>query len=194
MRAFFWSILFFVGLAVILFGVPTTRAAFLTLASSDGNIFRTATTFGTPAPTPMIVFESPTGKTIPPNQLATIAISADGLGDVSIDGLQVIVILTGSVPTDITLQAASILGMNTVIQSVTATGPETKVMLVQLSSNPLQPYIAHGQKTLLGTLQFTSPATGNLTVTVDASMSKIIQTATGANILGAQTPSKFLFQ
>lgn len=193
MKVFVYGLLLCVGVSIILASVQTTRASFSSQADTSGNIFRTASSFGT-TPIASILFESPTGKTIKPNELSTISMSVTGLGERNVDGIQVIVTLSGSVPPDVTFQSATILGMSPILQSVSGTGDATTVTLIQVSTNPLAPLNTHGQQTLLGTLQFTSPASGSLTLTVDPVRTKILETSTAINLISTQTPTVFAFQ
>jgi len=174
--------------------LPGAHASFLSRALSAGNLFQTATVFSVPTAPASLLFESPTGKNIPTNQLATISIQVSGLGQTQIDGIQVQVILSGTVPTDLTLQAATVPGLTTIIQSVTANSNTTTVNLVFVSSNPLTPYTSTGAKILLGTLQFTSPESGTVSVAVNPTVTKILENGTGKNIVSNQTDTIFRFQ
>lgn len=168
-----------------------SAAAFSSQSTTTKNTFTTATNFATPT---QLTFTSPSGATIPADTLSTIAIHAKGIGKVQLDGIQVVADFSGTIPGDLTIQAASILGMSAVVQSVTTTGTTATITLVQLSSTPLSPYSSTGEDLLLATIQFTSPASGTMTITPNNSLTKILESSTGTNLLSPQSPTTFSFQ
>ena len=105
-----------------------------------------------------------------------------GVPQVDIDGIQYIADITGTIPDDLAFTEATISGLNPITASLVDTTGGKKLSVAYLTSPP-NVYSANDQDLVVGTLSFTTPDTGSMTITFDPTLSKILQNQTGGDIL-----------
>ncbi len=152
---------------------------------------RAATSTGTAQ---FIIKQANSSTYITPNAAGQLSISATGTGQSNLDGFQLIATFTGTVPADLTMNVASPAGMLSAVSSMTDIVGGKKLTLLYLPSNSSVPFNANSATVGLGSLSFTAPASGTMTVTIDQATSKILQNSTGSDLLALQSPMTFNFQ
>ncbi len=168
-------------------------ALFLVKRSSD-NRQRAATSTGTAR----FLFTIPGGSTsFAAGSQVTMTLSASGTGQSQVDGFQLVANITGAVPSAMTFTPATVNGLTRVLPSADGTRPAftditngKQLTVVYLGANQT-PYNANGGTVTLGTITFTAPENGTITVSIDQTKSKILQTVTGTDLLSLQSPTEF---
>lgn len=177
-----------IGIGIVLLaGIAV--AVFLALSRQD-NRQRASTSTGTAS----IRFLAPGGTSmVTPNSTATITIQATGTGQSQVDGFQVVANITGSIPTNLSLEPAAIPDLTAVSSSITDVSGGKRLMLAFITKDPQKPFNANGASVTLATLRFTAPTSGTLSISPDPSLSKILQSNTSTDLLGPITNSVFSF-
>lgn len=138
---------------------------------------------------------SPSGNDLPAGQKATVDILFNSQTD-SVDGVQIEAVVGGTVPSDIAFSPATVAGLNTIVQTFepeSSGSSNKKLVLAMLTSNPTQPYTTNSTQVKLGTLTFTAPASGSMTVTFNSTATLSTKNGTGADILKTPTNRTFNF-
>ena len=134
---------------------------------------------------------SPTGTAsiqITPNASTMLAGSPQTLilsaltPSLSVDGFQIIATLSGTIPSDIAFQPATIDGTHVLMPSLNKTSTNSATLTFAIVTADPQTPITAGL-TNLGQLTFTAPSTGNLTISFDQTYSKILQNKTVQDVL-----------
>ncbi len=150
-----------------------------------------------PTGTARYTFTYPSGIQPAPGSRGKIDITATGLGASLVDGFQMAITFTGTVPSDIVYDATlpSGLGAQTIMWENTANGKTAIIGL--LTTNITTPYTPQGGTAPLGTFSFTTPSSGTLTISASSAIglvtSKITQASTGVDLLGPMNPTSFSF-
>jgi hypothetical protein len=116
------------------------------------------------------------------------------VGTSKVDGFQIFVNVTGTLPTDLTFTGSDLKaqGLNMAKGDIVDNGTTRTVRILFITTNPDQPFTASGD-VILGNLKFTAPQTGNLTLTVDAALTKIVDHDSGSNLAVVPSPTIYTF-
>lgn len=144
----------------------------------------------TPAGTATISL-NPGTSSLPAGTSQQIAVSADTKGD-AVDGFQIVVNITGSVPTDLTFIPEPPTGLQAIANTAEDITNGKKYKIAFLTADPLVPYTSSGLVEL-GKFTFTSPATGDMTVTYDQTISKIVKNQTSEDIAATEENVTYSF-
>lgn len=129
--------------------------------------------------TKMITFGAANGTQFTSGSRASISVAVTGTTSHDIAGLNFAASLTGTVPTDLMFQSATIQGLGLAQNEIQdRNGVRTLVVgyLAQgLLTTPQTPYRLTGDILQLGTIEFTVPQSGQITFTFDQTESKILQ-------------------
>lgn len=106
---------------------------------------------------------------------------------VPINGVQIVMEITGTIPDDLEFVEESINGLNLQINNMTDITGGKQVRLVYQVAPP-GPFVTPSSDLTFGSLMFTSPASGELKISFDATDSKVIRSATNEDVL--RTPSQ----
>ena len=120
------------------------------------------------------VMLSPKSRTIIQGAKTSILLSASIL-NTSVDGFQVVASISGKIPADITFIPTIPIGMRQIGGTLTAIQEGKQIQLAYITDNPeSQPFLDPNFITL-GSLVFTAPGSGDMTVSFDPTLSKIHQ-------------------
>lgn len=136
---------------------------------------------------------TPATTDLPAGSQQTLIISINtGVSQIDIDGVQYIADITGTIPDDLAFTEATITGLSPITASLVDTSSGKKLSVAYLTSPP-NVYSANDQDLVVGTLSFTTPDTGSMTVTFDPTLSKILQNQTGGDILRTPGSDTYTF-
>lgn len=111
-----------------------------------------------------------------------------------VDGVQAEAVISGTLPSNITFTPATVPGLQTIVQSIDPVQNTRKFTLLMITSNPLQPYTTNSAPVKLGTLSFTAPTSGQMSITFDPANTFVTQNNTGAtDILKTPTNPTYSF-
>lgn len=105
-----------------------------------------------------------------------------GLADKKIVGVQFFIDVAGDVPFDLQYSTEDTLGMNVITNSISDTATGKRISFAMIT-NPPQTYTTTTSDVVLGNISFTSPASGQMTLSFDPTLSKIIEFQTNEEIL-----------
>ncbi len=131
---------------------------------------------------------SPESTSFSPGSEQTLILKINmGVEQINIDGIQYIADISGTIPTNLSFTQATIPGLNPVTTSLidTATGKKLSVAYI---TTPPSVYSANNTDLVVGTLQFTVPESGSMTLTFNPTLSKILQNQTKSDVL--RTPGE----
>ncbi|MBL8015319.1 MAG: hypothetical protein JNK26_03985 [Candidatus Doudnabacteria bacterium] len=137
---------------------------------------------------------TPTGGTMTPNISQSIIMKAN-TGGAAVDGFQVFMDITGTIPADIDFVPANLStqGLNLIIADIvdkTGGGKELKMLFI--TKDPLQPFTSTAMLEL-GRFTFTAPASGNMGLAFNTTLTKIIEHSSGANLAAYPTAQTYTF-
>lgn len=125
---------------------------------------------------------------------STLALTANP-GNVTIDGLQVVVAITGtSLPTLTFVPNTSILGLELAGSQLTPTTGGQLLRLAFVSQNPEAGYNATGSDLNLGSLQFTPTSAMSMSLAFEGGQTAVIDHISKANIVGSLINPTYTFQ
>lgn len=124
----------------------------------------------------------------------SIAIKSN-IGTLKVDGFQVVANITGTIPSNVTLVDSDLTskGLRMVVSTLIKNNANSaKMILLFITTNPESPAQIIGDVEL-GRLNFTVPSSGEMTITIEASTTKIVENKTEANIVILPGPSTYNF-
>lgn len=110
----------------------------------------------------------------------------------NVDGVQLAIDFTGSVPADIQFNPASITGLTLAANQMTNTANGKRLTMAFITSNPTVPFTTHSQEISLGKISYATPSSGSMNIVVDNTFSKATRNGDAIDILAevsAQTIS-----
>lgn len=131
------------------------------------------------------VFVDPRTSTLPagPQQ---VAVKFNMGGEIPVDGVQIVVEITGTIPADLDFAENTSLQGMTFVNGTFSDIPNGKKLTIGYLASP-GPFVTPILDVNLGTITFTAPTTGNMTVKFDPQLSKVIRNQTGDDILKTPT-------
>lgn len=124
----------------------------------------------------------PGGTQFSPNSNQKITIRAN-TQNFQVDGIQVILDFSGNIPSDLKINTPeSISGLNKVAAHVQDHEGNKRIFLAYITSNPQAPYSTNSNQVTLGEIEMTTPASGNLTISFNQTLTKILQNQSSDNI------------
>ncbi|MCA9379075.1 hypothetical protein KC640_01480 [Candidatus Dojkabacteria bacterium] len=150
-----------------------------------GNAGRDTSVAGTGADLKLV----PAATTLTPgSQAINLTVNTNGN---DVNGVQVFLNITGTVPTDITFTPATIPGLSMIVADLTdVTGG--KLLTLAYLTTPTTPY-QNNSDVAIGVFEFTAPSTGTMTMTFDSAKTKINDWTTGVNIASFPVGNNYAF-
>lgn len=122
-------------------------------------------------------------SSLPASSPQEITVSTNmGLADKKVVGVQFFIDITGDVPFDVQYVPQDTLGMNVLTNTVTDTTIGKRISFA-MTTTPPQLYTTTTANIVLGKIQFTTPSSGQMTLTFDPQLSKIVEYQTVADLL-----------
>jgi len=121
----------------------------------------------------------------------SIILSAN-LTNTAIDGFQVVTDITGTVPSDLAFQVASISGVTCIRNQFTTTDAGKRLELAYITTDPQVPFTAQGL-TALGTLTGKVSGEGAMTISYNTALTKISKNQTAEDIVDIPQNSTYSF-
>ena len=122
-------------------------------------------------------------SSLPANSIQNIPLTSNmGLAGKKIVGVQFFIDVTGDIPHDLQYSTQNTLDMNVITNSVTDTATGKRISFAMIT-NPPQTYTTTTSDIVLGNISFTSPSSGQMTLSFDPTLSKIIEFQTNEDIL-----------
>lgn len=134
---------------------------------------------------------SPADPYVQPGSTQSLALQVNNLHSSLVDGFQVVLNITGTVPANMEFAAASISGMHTAVNTFSDTAEGKKLEIAYITNDPSAPFNPGEGSVTLGNFTYVAPASGQVTLAFDNSRSKVVQHTTGNDILGM--PSTFYY-
>lgn len=122
---------------------------------------------------------------------SNIAIDLDIPSGTSVDGIQVVATFSGSVPSNLAFTPQTPAGMQMVINDLTKTGTTATLKLAFITQSPQSPYTT--TSTYLGRFTFTAPASGQMTLTFDNTLTKVVSHGTALDIASLTPMQTYTF-
>lgn len=124
-----------------------------------------------------------TDTSLNPGQSVTLKLKAEHFNQSALNGLQVVAdfTFTGTVPSDLSFNQATIPGLQTAGTTTTAITNGKRLIVGFITSSPTEPVTLEGNYEL-GTITFTVPTTGQINIVFNNQLTKVIQNNTGTNI------------
>jgi|GEM_PF-2211205 len=129
-----------------------------------------------------------------PNTTATLHLKAQNLDQSALNGLQVVLDLnfSAAVPSDVQFSQTTITGMQAAGTNISAAIGGKHLTVGFLTSNPSLPISLSGDQAL-GTITFTVPASGELNVSFDDVLTRVIQNSSGTDIAKTSQNQTLIF-
>lgn len=116
-----------------------------------------------------------------------------GPSQINIDGIQFVVEVTGNVPANIKFTPQTLSGLAAKVNTVVDITNGKKISVAFLTDDPLTPFTSGNQDITLGNLEFTAPASGQMLVHFNPTLSKVIQNSTMDDVLKTPVDTTFTF-
>ncbi|MEO8581446.1 MAG: cohesin domain-containing protein [Patescibacteria group bacterium] len=110
-----------------------------------------------------------------------------------VDGIQTIVLFTGTIPSDLSFSPNIIPGLTAIVNTTEPTSNGKKISVAFITSNPQQPFTTNSALTKIGTFSFTVPPTGTMNVAFNQQSTSVIQSVTSKDILRPPLDSAYTF-
>ena len=120
----------------------------------------------------------------------TVTLNAN-IPNQKVDAIQIVATVTGTIPTDLQFYVTAPSGMEVAYNNLVKTADHSTYSVVFITVDPSAPSTTN--QVSLGNFTFTNPASGNMVITFDTNLSKIVQNGTTSDILITPTTGSYNF-
>ncbi len=179
----------FVTASLIVFALITAVALGVYSTQNPKEVIpnKAATQSGTSS----IVLDSGMGTNWTSGQSGIIYLKVTTPSGTSVDGFQVLVTLTGTIPSDLNFAPSAPPGTQIVLNDFQKTANSATLKVAFITQNPQNPYTADAAT--LGHFTFTAPASGQMAFTFDNTFTKIVQNGTSQDVAGIPSGGTYTF-
>lgn len=121
----------------------------------------------------------------------TVSMTVSLPGGTSVDGFQVFATISGTIPSDLAFTPSTPTGTQMVLNEFQKTATTANLKLAFITQNPQSPYTASTAN--LGQFTFTAPASGQMVIAFDNTLTKVVQNSSSQDVLSIPQTATYTF-